>query len=532
MSIFTLFKRTLGLLLCGSILAGLGASPASAELLRIIHTNDLHSYLETSEMDGWGGYAAVKTTIEKLRAQARSEGIEPIVLDAGDFSEGSQFFFSDHGRQSWKIMDSMGYDAIVVGNHDWLIGAGQLNSIFASMNGGAGPRTPFLASNLSIDGKKFPNFRRGVHPSIEIRRGNLGVAILGVTTNELVYRWRMNGGGIEDPNKTAAKHATALKARNDVVIALTHIGVMKDLKLAGATRGIDVIIGGHSHTKLDIPLSAKNPDGIPVPIAQSGKHGQWVGVMTLDVTKGRPVEVVRYELVGVRTEDAGAPESTPIQELVTEARSQLESRYTPQWLYDVVGTSSVDLERPQNTYTQWGNFVLETMRTAAGADLAVDAGQFYGPTIPAGMITHETIMHSYPRTFDVNQSLGWNVWKVKVPGWLLNLVIKYVTSNGLHLNISGVTFDTRSTADGVDVSNVKIKGRKLKNAKIYTLAVSEGIGRGAMEISVLLRLAFQPKNTGRPIWSILAEKLRQTGGSIGTSSYLTPAYFAGGDAQH
>ncbi len=514
----------LSLRLLGVIALAILSLPARgwARELQVIYTNDLHSYLESSEFEGWGGYAAIKATIDRVRAEGATRGLESVVLDAGDFSEGSPFFFADKGRQSWRIIDQMGYDAVTVGNHDWLIGAGQMNDIFAQLK----PRTPFLAANLKID-KKFPALKAGLRPWIELNRGGLKIAVLGVTTDELVYRWRMNGGGIDPAIDLVKKHAPALKARNDLVIGLTHIGVMEDIKLVGKTRGLDLVVGGHSHTKLEEPLQLKNADQVVVPVAQSGEHGQWVGALVLDVNPGEPVRVLSSRMIPVHAADNAAPEAGDVLTMVRDARTQLEERYSPEWLYDTVGTTSIPIERPITSYTHWGNFVMETLRQAAGADIAIDPGEFHGTTQRAGVITHETIMKSYPRVFEVENTMGWTLWKVRVPGWAMKLMLEYVTNDGLHLNVAGITFDTDSSSGKVKVSNLRVNGSKVKPFRNYTVAVTEGIGRGALEISFLLRLAFAPRNTGLPLWSILSEKLRQTGGSFGDRSYLTPAEMGG-----
>ncbi len=495
------------------------AATVHAKPLQIIHTNDLHSYLESSQFEGWGGYAAVKATIEKIRAQGNNKGLDSVVLDAGDFSEGSQFFYSDKGRQSWRIMDVMGFDAVTIGNHDWLIGAQQMDDIFAKIR----PRTPFLAANLNITKSKYPWLERGMKSAVEFERGGVKVAVLGVTTDELVYRWRMNAGGISAPADAANALTDTLRSRNDLVIALTHIGVMEDIKLVSKTRNIDLVVGGHSHTRLSSPLSAKNKDGLDVPIVQTGEHGQWIGVMTVDVEKGQPMKVLSYELVPVRNSDARAPEAAPVVEMIQQARRQLEDRYSANWLYDTIGFTQLPIERPVTQYTQWGNFAMEAIRQAAGADIAIDPGEFHGSTQPSGVITNESIMKSYPRVFEVDNAMGWTVWKIRVPGWLLKFVFEYVTNNGLHMNVAGLTFDADSSSGKVKISNLKIQGQPVKQFKNYTVGVTEGIGRGAVEISFLLQLAFSPKNTGFPVWTVLERKLRETGGNFGDQSWLTPA---------
>ena len=94
---------------------------AEAKLLQIIHSNDLHSYFEGSRT-GKGGYARIKTLVDQLKDDAASKGIETYFLDAGDFGEGSSFYFSNNGVDSLKALDLLGVDATVIGNHDFILG--------------------------------------------------------------------------------------------------------------------------------------------------------------------------------------------------------------------------------------------------------------------------------------------------------------------------------------------------------------------------------------------------------------------------
>src|SRR5262245_42283193 len=105
-----------------------------AQRLQILHTNDLHAHFDEAEdlslaqgnenkpSRPTGGYAQVKALIDKLKREAAAEGTESLVLDAGDFSEGTQYFLIDKGEETWRLMDTMGYDAVALGNHDFYIG--------------------------------------------------------------------------------------------------------------------------------------------------------------------------------------------------------------------------------------------------------------------------------------------------------------------------------------------------------------------------------------------------------------------------
>ena len=123
---FNLGRMAASLLVC--LYVFLSTNDAYARLVQILHTNDLHSHFEQAEDRSIagivspdkpkGGYAHVKALIEKMRAEAASQGVESIVVDAGDFSEGAPFFLADKGEVSWRVMNAMGYDAVTIGNHD------------------------------------------------------------------------------------------------------------------------------------------------------------------------------------------------------------------------------------------------------------------------------------------------------------------------------------------------------------------------------------------------------------------------------
>jgi len=323
--------------------------------------------MESSESPGRGGYAAVKATLEKAKQEASSQGVESLVLDAGDFSEGTPLFFADEGKQSWKIMDAMGFDAIAVGNHDWLVGPEQMDRIARTIQ----PRTPFLAANMKFS-DEHRHIKRAVRPFVELKRAGLKIAVLGLTTDELVYRWRMNSGGIGNPILAANKVLPQLRAKNDLVILLTHLGVAEDLKLASKTQGADLIIGGHSHTKLTSPVYSKDLSGKSIPITQTGSHGEWIGKILVDVEPGKEMKLIQYELIPVESSTSTAPEASTIREMVVETRSLLEKRYDPRWLYQPIGFTHTPIERPKDQSTAWGNFFMETVRQSAKADLLLN----------------------------------------------------------------------------------------------------------------------------------------------------------------
>src|SRR5262245_44283655 len=129
--------------------------PASAALLEIIHTNDLHSHFEHSVDPTEGSYAALKAQIDRLKSEAQAQGIETLVLDAGDFSEGTEFFLAEHGEDSYRMMDALGYDAVALGNHDYLMGQDELDRLL----GKVAPNYKLLCANFDKY-DDLPNLKR------------------------------------------------------------------------------------------------------------------------------------------------------------------------------------------------------------------------------------------------------------------------------------------------------------------------------------------------------------------------------------
>ena len=131
-----------------------------AKLVQILHTNDLHSYLESTIKDPKkGGYATLKTLIDREKLRAMKQGIPTLVLDAGDFLEGNLFFLSDGGKQVMRVMNQMGYDAAVLGNHDWLMGTRQMDDYLKEVP----PNFPLLAANFSAK-NNFSVIQKTIQP--------------------------------------------------------------------------------------------------------------------------------------------------------------------------------------------------------------------------------------------------------------------------------------------------------------------------------------------------------------------------------
>jgi 2',3'-cyclic-nucleotide 2'-phosphodiesterase (5'-nucleotidase family) len=134
-------------------------------------------------------------------------------------------------------------------------------------------------------------------PTASFNVGGVNVEVIGLTTNSLHFMYAIRPGLIFPPAPVSRSHS--IKAREngaDLVVALTHIGLLKDKDLVEKDPNLDVVIGGHSHTRLEEAVMHENSEGRSIPIVQTGAHGLAVGSLILDVKGEKDVDVVSYQL--------------------------------------------------------------------------------------------------------------------------------------------------------------------------------------------------------------------------------------------
>lgn len=248
-----------------------------ATTLTILHTNDTHSQVEPNG-SGRGGYARRMGLVSK----AREQDPNLLLVDAGDFSQGTPYFNFYHGRVEIDALNRMGYDAVTLGNHEFDYGLDTLAMILQQAN------FPIVCANHDVKGTPL---ERVVKPYTIVHKGGLKVGIfgLGVQPKGLIADKNFEPIVYNPPYPIAQELATMLRNEKkcDVVVCLSHLGTYPateqdycDVELAAETRDIDVIIGGHTHKVYD-DLRIRNIDGIEVPVVQMGKSGTNVGKIVL-----------------------------------------------------------------------------------------------------------------------------------------------------------------------------------------------------------------------------------------------------------
>jgi 5'-nucleotidase len=305
-----------------------GALPAAAEEKRmkktftILHTNDMHSsfigmgpaadYTPFTLNDDTtrGGYARLAGLIAK-RKEARTAQGPVLVLDAGDYSMGTPFgAASRETGGELQLMSRMGYDATTFGNHDFDLGPDGLGkSIGVAAKAGWVPAVLASNTNLAANDATLADLQRltregVIHRHLVIERGGIRFGISGVLGKEaMMYTTGAGAVTFSDAIETAREMVKVLRETEkvDVVICLSHGGLVKgedgrytdgdDVLLAKAVPGIDVVIGGHSHTALQEAIIVNDR----TPVVQTGKQSENLGelVITLD---GGKLTVESYRL--------------------------------------------------------------------------------------------------------------------------------------------------------------------------------------------------------------------------------------------
>lgn len=507
---------------------------AQGEVIQILHTNDLHGFLENSvENKQIGGYAAVKAKIEFYKNLAKSKNMKTVTLDAGDFMEGNLFYLANEGREVLNVMGEMGYDAIALGNHDWLMGTKDLNNLF-KVNP---PKFDLLAANVKVNAILYPEVAHKIKPYKIIDINGQRLAILGLTTDEYFYKWRFYEGHIHDPISVAKEMADELREDEDAdyVIGLTHVGIDTDKKIA-AEANLDLIVGGHSHTYLKEAVVVKNKETHRhIPIVQTGAHGQYLGRLIVELKKGRPLKVLKYETILINNNQQDAEMSNRVR----VAREVLNRKYGENWLKQKVGESRIPIYNSEKVVTPWTAFVVDSIKESRSSDIAFHASAFGGANLPAGDISREDLFNTYPRVFDLKDKFGWHIYDVKVLGLFLKVLISKAIQHDFAIGISGVTFDLvanqgpprqisgdqiitndirgESSVSHLGLSkykirNIRINGHRVYLTRMYHVALPEGFVKGSLGITRAIKGVLRKiYKTDSTILSAMENKFQKMG---------------------
>jgi len=362
-----------------------------AETLVILHTNDIHSHVfpfDTPGKKDIGGIARISTLIHTYKKQNQLT----MALDAGDFFQGTAVFNLFHGKVETSSMDLAGYDCVCLGNHDLDEGAKTL------MEALAGVGFPVISANVVVrsGGRGAPEqsaASRLLLPAYTIiRKGRFKIGVFGLTTSNLpfaVTACDSNAISTLDPFETCEEMLAYLKPKTDLQICLSHLGLKRDRRLAKrfADRGLDLVVGGHSHSLIDPPELIGGRRKIPV--VQAACWGKYLGRVEFELGNGE-AQFLGGGLIPIDDRIQEDPEvlrllspyADSMKMMMQEVIARAESTFF------VKG-----INRRENALA---DLICDAVREETGADVAfVNAGGIRAPLL-AGPISMASLYEVFP----------------------------------------------------------------------------------------------------------------------------------------
>ncbi len=436
---------------------------ADYQRITIIHTNDLHGHVLPEKVAGWdkemGGYAVFSAWVKEVRESNREAGVPTLLFDGGDIFMGTPEGNISRGAAVIELMNDLGYDAMVLGNHEFDYGYDNLLELAESA------RFPILAANLFRENPDRPaDF---VRPFIIEEIGGLKVAILGVTTDEtgaIALPENLGKLNFQDPVATVRKYRKILEGEGaDLLIVLSHNGLEEDKKLAGEVSGIDLIIGGHSHDLLEEPVRAKGSGTL---ICQAGEYGRYAGRLDLRVDRqDDEITDYRYRIfVNRRGSFPPDPETDLILEEIKEKVGEDLDR--------VIGVALSDIISDDENESYLGDMITDAIRRSAGTEAAFQNAYGIRAPLLEGDITLRDIFKVLP--FDGT------IFVMKLSGVRIKeLLEQSLTLKKGMLQMSGVEAEyDPNRPEGERLLDVRIDGKPLEGGRFYSVAVNGFLASG------------------------------------------------------
>ncbi len=534
-------------LLATSLLALSGGTAFADYELNILHINDLHSRIEpinkydstcSAEEEGknecFGGIARVKTAIDTRRKALSDAGANVLVLDAGDQFQGSLFYTTYKSEAVADFMNGIGFDAMAVGNHEFDNGPEELAKFLDRA------KFPIISGN-TVAGADTPIANR--IPGYVIKDiGGQKVAVVSVLATDTDETSSPGKSVFFEDEITYLKGVIpTIKAEGvNKIVLLSHVGYRRDQEIARAVDGIDVIVGGHSHTLLSntdekaigpYPTFVRNPAGVDVPIVQAYAYSKYLGDLkvvfddagNVKSTSGAPIL-----LDAAVTPDAGFVAKVkelagPIEEMKTKIVAETAA--------PIDGTR----ESCRAGECEMGNLVADALldRTKGqGVTAAITNGGGLRASIDAGPVSMGEIITVLPfqntvSTFGLKGS--------DIVAALENGLSEIEDGAGRFPQVAGMkfTFDTSKPAGSRVVSVQMREGDAfvpLDPAKVYTLASNNYMRAGGDGYKIFATAATNAYDFGPTLDEVLADYLAAhrpykpyTDGRIATASAATAA---------
>lgn len=390
--------------LASAAVLALSAGAAQADYtLHVLHTNDLHSRIESinkydstcgaeDEAEGkcFGGIARLATKVAEMRKEL--EGQNVILLDAGDQFQGSLFYTTYKGKDTAEFMNAIGYDAMAVGNHEFDDGPEALSAFIDMV------KFPLVSGNLDVSQSNLLNGK--VQDTVVLEVGGEKIGIISALATDTVETSSPGPNVIfqDEAESLKADVAALTEAGVTKIIAIPHTGFVKDKALAEAVPGIDAIVGGHSHTLFSnteegaekYPIMVGN-----VPVVSAYAYSKYLGHLVLTFDDEGNLKDAGGD--AILLDASVTPDATLAAKIAEMAKPLDEIRAK------VVAETSAEIDGSRDTCRAvecaMGNLVADAMldRVAAqGVSIAIQNGGGLRSSIDAGPVTMGEVLTVLP----------------------------------------------------------------------------------------------------------------------------------------
>ena len=471
-------------LLAALLLALLAALPAAAAEKRfhILMINDPHSYIlpyreAVTDADGrqsvayTGGMARALELVREERAKIEAESGAPVFLfEAGDVMLGLKGALTA-GEAEYGALALLGFDAGVLGNHDFDGGVKTLAKL--------GPKLkfPVLASNIEFEDERAVG--RYFAKSAIIERGGVKLGVFGLVTPELKSVVSFPEGFSVDTELAAVaeRYVRELRAAGaDAVVAINHIGLPPDKKLAAEARGIDVIVGGHTHDAVEEKIIIDNGANSTL-VGQAGLDGRYAGRFDVTVDDGGLVaEKSSWTLLRVTPETRGVPEAEAMGRAAQREIAAALKISNP-----IMGlTRAVDCTRTaaRTRENEFGNLAAEAFRYSANARIGfINGGSLrIGRVVPPGPFSSTDMLDLIPygdklrrllmTGAQIREQLEISASSLVAPGEEYDYARR--THSGEFLHVAGLRFEIDLDGEAAEVVNRRMTraGSRVRNVTV------------------------------------------------------------------
>jgi 5'-nucleotidase len=506
---------------------GLSSTSSADFELVLLHTNDVHAHIQTFDRHGstceegksakhecWGGMARMATLVRALRGQYPNS----LLVDAGDQFQGTLFYTYYGGDAIRQIMNRIGYNAMALGNHEFDNGPENLARFISGLH------CPVLSANLDASRDSHLNGKTRPWSIIEINGRKIG--LIGYTTESTsVISSPGETISFQDGEKSIRQAVGELQMQGIThIVLLSHAGIQIDRQLATRIEGLDVIIGGHSHSlfhntdpKADAPypLVLRTPDDKTVLLVSAGSYGRQLGVLKARFNESG--DIVGYSGEPILL-NASIKDDPDIASLVAELRSPFD-----ELKHQIVGSSSIDLLNDEGSCRfgecAIGNLICDAILWSTASDgvqVAFYNGGGIRASIAAGDISVAQINEVLP--------FGNLIATATLTGQDLLRVLEHSVSRaddldndgtGRFLQVSGMRYywdPMRPVGQRIANAEMRQPDNSYKPLNLdahYKIATSDFTRKGGDDYNVLKNNAMEPYDYGHAVTSVLIQYLNR-----------------------